>query len=110
MDIEKRMESVVESWKKKGELMTLTLKTDYKMLDTAGGKLPEGCEVLVESIFRNMLFLSIDVAMETMNAEVKKGIMQMDWESDDRPSLYDANHVIGKYLNDCYDSEGELQG
>ena len=109
MNIEKRMESVVESWKKKGELLKLTGKTNYEMLDTAE-TFTEGCEVLVEDIFRSMLFMSIDVAMETMNAEFKKGIMQMDWESNDQSNLYDVNRAIGKYLNDCYDSEGELQG
>ena len=109
MDIEKRMESVLETWNKKGELLPLTSKISYEMLDTAEN-FTEGCEVLVEQIFRQMLYLSIDVAMETMNAEFKKGIMQMDWESNDQSNLYDVNRAIGKYLNDCYDSEGELQG
>ena len=110
MDIEKRMESVVESWKKKSELMPLTLKPSYEMLDSNGENFTESSSALVEHIFRSMLYLSLDVAMENMNAEVKKGIMEMDWESNDRPSLYDTNHVIGKYLNDCYDSEGEYTG
>ena len=92
MDIEKRMESVVESWNKKGELLPLTCKPLYEMLDSESSELKRG--MLAESIFRQMLYMSIDVAMETMNAEVKKGIMEMDWDSDDRPSLYESNKVI----------------
>ena len=102
MDIEKRMESVVESWKKKSELMPLTLKPSYEMLDSNGENFTESSSALVEHIFRSMLYLSLDVSMETMSKEVKKGIMQMDWDTDEHFSF------IEKYLNDFYDSEGEL--
>ncbi len=100
MDIEKRMESVVESWKKKSELMPLTLKPSYEMLDSNGENFTESSSALVEHIFRSMLYLSLDVAMETMNKEIKKGIMKMDWDSD--------LSFIGKYLTDLYDSDGDM--
>ena len=54
MDIEKRMESVVESWKKKSELMPLTLKPSYEMLDSNGENFTESSSALVEHIFRSI--------------------------------------------------------
>ena len=102
MDIEKRMESVVESWKKRGELLPLSFKPHIEILDTAGENIDEGCKVHMKQMFMHMFFSSIDVVMETMSKEVKKGIVQIDWNADEHFSF------IEKYLNDFYDSEGEL--
>jgi|AP45_3_1055517.scaffolds.fasta_scaffold73764_3 hypothetical protein len=103
MDIEKRMESVVEIWNKNGEVLPLLLKTPYQELDTAGEDLNQYQEVCVENIFHQMCYQSIDVALETMNAKVKKGILKMDWDADERFSF------IGQYLRDFYNSEEEKE-
>ena len=102
MDIEKRMESVVESWKKRGELLPLSFKPSIEILDTAGENIDEDCKVHIKRMFMHMFFSSIDVVMENMSKEVKKGIVQIDWNADEHFSF------IEKYLNDFYDSEGEL--
>ena len=103
MDIEKRMESVVESWKKKGELLPVSFKSSIEILDTAGENIDdEDYKVHIKQMFMHMFFSSIDVVMENMSKEVKKGIVQIDWDADEHFSF------IEKYLNDFYDSEGEL--
>ena len=100
MDIEKKMESVVETWNKKGELMPLLFKTHYQGLDTVGENLNDNHKRELNHFFHGICCLSIDVAMETMNKEIKKGIMKMDWDSD--------LSFIGKYLTDLYDSDGDM--
>ena len=62
----------------------------------------EDYKVHIKQMFMQMFFSSIDVVMENMSKEVKKGIVQIDWNADEHFSF------IEKYLNDFYDSEGEL--
>ena len=104
MDIETmetKMESVKEIWNKNGSFVS-TQKTSYERLDTAGGNLDLYEEFAVKSMLNQFLYSSIDAWLESMPKEVKKGIMKLDWDSDEEISF------VGQFLRRTYNSDGEL--
>ena len=77
------------------------MKSPYAELDTAGENLTEYQKTVVQNVFHHFPYTSMDACLESMNKEVKKGIMKLDWDSDEHFS------IVGQYLSDFYDSEGE---
>ena len=104
MDIDQKMKSVKEIWNKKGSFVR-TQKPFYEQLDTAGENLTPYQQTMVKGMLNHFLFSSIDAWLESMPKEVKKGIMKLDWYSDES---HEHLSFVGQFLSDTYNSDGEL--
>jgi|TARA_B100001964_G_scaffold211172_1_gene246210 hypothetical protein len=101
MDMEQKMESVKEIWNKNGAFLKMQ-KSNYEELDTTGEDLTPYQQTQVKTMLNQFLLSSIDAWLESMPKEVKKGIMKLDWDSDEEISF------VGQFLSDTYNSDGEL--
>ena len=105
MNIEKRMETVKESWNRNGEFIP-TLKPFYEELETAEENISDYQKTVLLGTLEQFLFSSIDSWIQSMPENVKKGIMKGDFDENNGDG--DIKPFVEQFLNDTYNSDGEL--